>query len=390
MLASSNQKKQPPNNTALAAFLLRAWMRRGWFAYCTLPVALLFGTLLQLRRWLYQLGWLAQHQLPVDVIVVGNIFIGGTGKTPFTIWLVKQCIAAGLKPAVISRGYGRQGDAPYLVTPDSSVSNSGDEPLLIAKNGACPVMVGRSRVAAGQALLAAHPEVNVIIADDGLQHLPLARQVEIILYDDRAVGNGWILPAGPLREPVRSAQKYPNDVTIVNLPASQSINPILPANAHRMQLLARVAVQLHNPLIQQNLIDINPSLSIVAAAGMGNPERFFAMLRQFGVQFTSLALPDHFDFATNPFEQIDADVILITEKDAVKCSQIKALAEDKRLWFVPVEAQLAEGTFEAILKKLPVKKNVKSFNEYLFFGENDGSPITRYFGVPHMQRSPNA
>ena len=356
MPVSSNKNSHSPDNNALAAFLLRAWMRRGWWAYCALPIALFFGALLRIRRYLYQHRWLAQHQLPVDVIVVGNIFIGGTGKTPFTIWLVKQCIAAGLQPAVISRGYGRADDAPYLVSTTSDVKNSGDEPLLIATHCACPVMVGRSRVAAGQALLAAHPEVNVIIADDGLQHLSLARQVEIILYDDRAVGNGWILPAGPLREPVRSSKKYPNDVTIVNLPANQTINQALPANAHRMQLMACVAINLQNASMQQNLSDFSPRLSIVAAAGIGNPLRFFSMLRQFGLQFTSLSLPDHYDFASNPFAQIDADVILITEKDAVKCRQIQALAEDKRLWFVPVEAQLAEGVFDAILKKLPVKK----------------------------------
>jgi tetraacyldisaccharide 4'-kinase len=291
-------------------------------------------------------------RLPVPVIVVGNIFIGGTGKTPLTIWLAGALRAAGFTPGVISRGHGSEGAAPRAVTPDSSAREVGDEPLLIARRSGCPVMVGRVRAEAGRALLAAHPDVDVLIADDGLQHYALVRDIEVVLFDGRGVGNGWLLPAGPLREPPSRRR----DFTVVNVPA---LTPQLAAAVggapFRMQLGGGYAERLAQPGERVPLARLAgrgmARPRIVAAAGIGNPGRFFAMLRAAGLDLIELALPDHHDFLDDPFARVDADLILITEKDAVKCGQIENLKNDPRLWVVPVTAQIDAALAEQIVEK---------------------------------------
>ena len=289
----------------------------------------------------------------MPVVVVGNIFIGGTGKTPLTIWLAVTLRAAGFNPGIISRGHGAAGSAPRAVTPDSLAQDVGDEPLLIARRTGCPVMVGRDRPAAGRALLAANAQVDVIISDDGLQHYALKRDVEIVLFDGRGAGNGFLLPAGPLREPV-SRQR---DFTIVN---AQLLTPRLAATVggqpFRMQLDGTVAERLTARATHMTLADLADLADlkgqrILAAAGIGNPGRFFAMLRAQGLHFAELPLPDHHDFLDQPFARVDADFILITEKDAVKCGQIEHLRNDPRLWVVPVTAQLDGALAEQIVEK---------------------------------------
>jgi tetraacyldisaccharide 4'-kinase len=192
--------------------LTRAWLRRGLPAAALWPLSLLFRLLAALRRALYRHRILRATRLPVPVLVVGNIFIGGTGKTPLTIWLVEQLRCAGFTPGVISRGYGASHDRPLAVEPGTSVRQAGDEPALIAARARCPLVVGRDRVAAGRALLDAYPAVDLIVSDDGLQHYALARNIEIVLCDERGNGNGWLLPAGPLREPASRRR----DFTVVN------------------------------------------------------------------------------------------------------------------------------------------------------------------------------
>jgi len=200
--------------SSLESTLTRAWLRRGPLACALWPLSRLFRALAAARAGLYRTGVFKAVRLPVPVVVVGNIFIGGTGKTPLTIWLVEALRAAGFTPGVISRGHGGKGEGAHEVTPASSAQQAGDEPLLIARRTGCPVMVGRARAEAGRALLAAHPEVDVLVADDGLQHYALGRDVEIVLFDGRGVGNGWLLPAGPLREPPSRRR----DFTVVNAP----------------------------------------------------------------------------------------------------------------------------------------------------------------------------
>lgn len=330
---------------------MRAWQRRGLLAWLLWPLSLFFALVVMLRRRMFQMGWRSSTRVRVPVIVVGNIFIGGTGKTPLVIWLVNALRAAGYVPGVISRGYGIQNEAPRAVQPDSLPREVGDEPVLIATHASCPVMVGRHRVAAAHALLAAHPEVNVIVSDDGLQHYALQRDVEIVLFDARGVGNGWVLPAGPLREPKRRRA----DFTVVQ---AETIPPALPASSMRMQLAGDVAEHLADrsrrmPLTAiMDTIDVNQTVHIVAAAGIGNPSRFFSMLRGAGLIFEEMPLPDHFDFSINPFAGLSADIILVTEKDAVKCVQVEELKNDPRLWVVPVTARIDGALAEQIVEKL--------------------------------------
>ena len=334
-------------SNSLETTLTRAWLRRGALACALWPVSLLFGGLSALRRALYRSGMQQSTRLPVPVVVVGNIFIGGTGKTPLTIWLAQALRAAGFTPGVISRGHGASVAAARAVTPDADPQQVGDEPLLIARRTGCPVFVGRARAAAGQALLAAHPEVDILITDDGLQHYALQRDVEIVLFDARGAGNGWLLPAGPLREPATRRR----DFTVVNAP---EITPQLAASVGGAPFGMTLEGTLAEPLASPGQGVPLASLAgkrIVAAAGIGNPGRFFAMLRAAGLEVDELALPDHHDFLDQPFARVEADIILITEKDAVKCGQIEQLRNDPRLWVVPVTARLDAALAELIVEK---------------------------------------
>lgn len=358
----------------LETTLLQLWQERSWRTYVLLPVAGLYGLLLGLRRALYAVGLLQQTRMPVPVIVVGNIFVGGTGKTPLVIWLVEQLRARGWHPGVIARGYGAQADHVTEVNKASDARSVGDEPVLIQHRTAAPVVIGRNRVLAAQQLLRDHPSADVLISDDGLQHYALARTIEIQLRDERGHGNGWLLPAGPLREPASRRA----DFFVLNagskITASTASLPAMSTTAsmsstsdatgdgvaaaatntiYRMTLHAELMISLTQPTLQQPLSATPTNQRIAAAAGIGNPQRFFEMLRAHGITLSkTLALPDHFDYRRNPFEAIHADRILITEKDAVKCARIADLANDARLWVVPVTALIAEPLLDHILEIL--------------------------------------
>jgi tetraacyldisaccharide 4'-kinase len=333
--------------TSLEATLTRAWLRRGPLAVALWPLSLLFRLLAALRAGLYRAGLLKAERLPVPVVVVGNIFIGGTGKTPLTIWLAQQLRAAGMRPGVISRGHGGKEDAPREVLPTSRAQDVGDEPLLIAARAGCPVVVGRRRAQAGRHLLDLHPDVDVLITDDGLQHYALARDVEVVLFDGRGVGNGWTLPAGPLRE----APARRRDFTVVNAP---EVTPALAAavggRPWQMRLAGDHAERLMDAGARMPLSDLR-GRRVLAAAGIGNPGRFFAMLRAAGLEVAELPLPDHHDFLDDPFRAVDADVILVTEKDAVKCRQLETINNDPRVWVVPVGAQIDAALAAQIVEK---------------------------------------
>jgi tetraacyldisaccharide 4'-kinase len=334
--------------SSLESTLTRAWLRRGPLALALWPLSLLFRGLAALRITLFRVGLLKSERLPVPVIVVGNIFIGGTGKTPLTIWLVEQLRAAGLKPGVISRGHGGEGESgPREVVAGSSARDVGDEPLLIANRTGCPVVVGRRRAQAGRHLLARHPEVNVLVTDDGLQHYALRRDLELVLFDGRGVGNGWTLPAGPLREPASRRR----DVTVVNTPElTPALAKAVGGRPWQMRLAGEYAEQLRDP--QQRVpLSAMKDKRIAAAAGIGNPSRFFTMLKAAGLAIQELPLPDHHDFLDDPFRGVDAELILITEKDAVKCRQLEHLNNDPRLWVVPVAAQIDPALAAYIVEK---------------------------------------
>lgn len=322
---------------------MRSWQRRGVLAWLLLPLSLVYFMLVSLRRALYATGALGSSTLPVPVVIVGNLFVGGTGKTPLVIWLVEQLRARGFSPGVISRGYGARVTDTAVVTGSSTAADVGDEPLLIAQRAQVPVVVGRRRVAAATKLLAEFPMVDVIISDDGLQHYALGRQVELELSDTRGYGNGWLLPAGPLREPVSRRC----DFRIVNTCTE------VPAGRFAMRMYSEHAEQLSDRQQHQPLSAFAGRQRVAAAAGIGHPQRFFDMLASRGIPLArALPLPDHFDFSANPFRSIDAEVILITEKDAVKCARIAALAADPRLWVVPVTARIDGSLADKIVEKL--------------------------------------
>lgn len=370
----------------LATSLMRLWQQRSWRSRALLPLAWLYGALLQIRLALYALGWMRQTQLPVPVIVVGNIFVGGTGKTPLVVWLVEQLRTRGWHPGVIARGYGAHVDHVVEVHPASDPMTVGDEPLLIKHRTGAPVVVSRRRVAAAEQLLRAYPEVDVVIADDGLQHYALARTIEIQLSDTRGHGNGWLLPAGPLREPVSrradffvvngaataqspaarvdesssaslnqlTATSSTSSVSTLNPTASSAVSTRGTTVSHYpMQLHAEFAECLTQRSHRLALADLPADKRIVAAAGIGHPQRFFDMLTGFGIHLAdTIALPDHFDYQRNPFSRVDADIILITEKDAVKCARTPQLANDARLWVVPVTASIAGPLIDNLLEIL--------------------------------------
>lgn len=288
----------------MAAALQRIWLHRGPMARLLWPLSLLYGALAALHRTLYRSRALHSERVPVPVVVVGNVVAGGAGKTPVVIALVNHLRSRGIAAGVVSRGYGRQGGGCLEVTPGTDPALAGDEPLLIARRCGVPVVVAARRAQAARALLARHPQVQVIISDDGLQHHALARDLEIVVFDDRGTGNGWLLPAGPLRE------SWPRRADLVlRTEAAQSIPGFLVRR--RLASTAARADGTQRPLAE---LAAGPCTAVAAIA---RPEAFFAMLRAMGVSLAATCgLPDHDDFAA-PLPQL-AEPLLCTEKDAAK------------------------------------------------------------------------
>lgn len=295
--------------------LPRVWLSRQGLARWLTPLSWLYGLMGWAHRQAYRSGWRKSTRLPVPVVVVGNVVVGGAGKTPLTMAIVGHLQKQGWRPGVVSRGHGRQTQDVRAVQPDSAPADVGDEPLLIHQTTGVPVWVGRRRADAGQALLAAHPEVNILVCDDGLQHAGLARDLEICVMDERGIGNGWLLPAGPLREP------WPRSVDLLlhtganpvggGFQARRALSPwATDAFGHRVELAA----------LRNQAVD--------ALAGLARPEGFFKLLREQGLTLhQTTALPDHHDFAAWPQSALTRP-LLCTEKDAAKLwqRQPKALA----------------------------------------------------------------
>lgn len=322
-------------------WLERQWYRRGPWLAMLLPVSALFWLLSTLRRLGYRFGWLSSQRLPVPVIVVGNITVGGTGKTPLVLWLAMFLQQRGFRPGIVSRGYGGSAAVPQAVDPDGDPALTGDEPLLLARKSSCPVWTGRDRAAAGRALLAAHTDCNVIISDDGLQHYRLQRDLEIAVVDGlRLFGNGCLLPAGPLREGLQRLRKV--DAVVVN----GGEGGVIPG-AYGMRLKGEEFYNLRQPERKARVSDFR-SKKLHAVAGIGHPRRFFGRLRDLGLDFEAHPFPDHYTYQPGELDWQDADAVLMTEKDAVKCS---AFASD-RYWALAVEAEVDRGLGAKILNKL--------------------------------------
>lgn len=341
------------------SLLQRQWHRAGWLSHLLWPLSALVEQAVKRKQRHYRTGVRVAWRAPVPVVVVGNIYVGGTGKTPVVIAVTHALQAAGLTVGVVSRGYGaRAGAEPRVGQGTLAADLFGDEPALIAAATQAPVAVHPNRPSAVRALLAAYPSVQAIVSDDGLQHLALARDVELIVQDERGVGNGRLLPAGPLREP--ATRLLEADAVITNRTAPALVPAELdaandsttvrgvpsprPGRRVDMTLQAGAIVRLVDGA-RMSLADLaasEPAKGIAACAGIGNPARFFATLERHGIPLVQrLALPDHFRYTESPFAKMDASIILITEKDAIKCVGFG----DDRLWKVPVTPCFSDPDF---------------------------------------------
>ena len=326
------------------SLLEKSWWRRrpSLFAWVLAPLAWSFGRVVAIRAALYRSGRMRQTHPGVAVVVVGNVVVGGAGKTPVTQAVVRCLVKAGYRPGIVSRGYPASPETPRTVTSRSSAAEVGDEPLLHASLGV-PVVVCADRVRAAMHLLAANPDVNVLVADDALQHYALMRDIEIeVISSERRYGNGMLLPAGPLREPVARARRceiriMPSWVT----PASAYKD----GNHHVARRRLSEAYALIDPGRRTPLITFaNAGAAVVA--GIANPRGFYEALRRAGVDGSLFAFPDHHAFQSADFDKVGERPILMTEKDAAKC---RALA-DRRMWVVPLTVHLAPETKRKLLR----------------------------------------
>ena len=368
------------------------WETKNLIALALWPLSLLYGGILHLRAMAYALHLIKSQEIPIPIIFVGNIRVGGTGKTPIVIALAKALHAKGFRPGIISRGYlakNTNRDSSRnsrQVLPSDLAQEVGDEPLLIAQQLSTlhiPIWTGQQRSSCAQSLIEHHPGCNLLISDDGLQHLALGRNpvrnggrdIEIVVRDARGEGNGFLLPAGPLRDfPNRprditlnlrnmnenaalnqlpTLNHFPEEQTAAPIPSSMDIQTISDSTnaSFEIQCVQGQAYQLMNPKKQQDLrAMINQP--VLASAGIAHPEKFFDQLRQIGLSITPHPLPDHFDFSTNPFDKYPVDdfpLILITEKDAVKCQNLT----DSRIWVVPLTAKIPDSVIAWICQFLP-------------------------------------
>lgn len=331
------------------------WLHRVWYdggaAYrLLLPLTGLYWLIVVARRYLYRIGWLSSQQAVAPVIVVGNITTGGTGKTPLTIWLAQQLRAQGFSPGIVSRGYGGSKSTTSMrVDSASDPEVVGDEPVLLAQRSSCPVVVDRDRFRAAQMLVA--DGADVIIADDGLQHYRLARSYEICVVDGaRGLGNGYLLPAGPLREPVTRLKDV--DRVLLNGPLQKEAPALftLRQGCIEFELRPNAAVRLNGS--QTRPVDRFAGTTVHAVAAIGNPRRFFDLLRAQGMQVIEHAFPDHAALSVEQLKFGDDFEVLMTEKDAVKLGN--AVAD--KYWSLPVELMidplLADSWLEEIVSRL--------------------------------------
>lgn len=316
------------------------WYGGHSLSHFLLPFSWLYCAVVQLRRLAYRRAWLRSQRLSVPVILVGNLTVGGTGKTPLVLQVAKLLRRQGYRPGIVIRGYGGRGTRwPRLVRSDSDPFEVGDEPVLLARHTDCPVVAGPDRVAAAE-MLVATGECDMIVGDDGLQHYPLQRDLEILVVDaSRGFGNGRCLPAGPLREP--KARLHEVDLIVCNG------GPC--AGGQVMNLASGRLVNLRDRKLRRSLTDLRRQ-RVTAVAGIGNPDRFFESLRRVGLHLDERPYPDHHPFSREDAESWPPGPVIMTEKDAVKCS---GLAQDD-FWYLPVESQLESGFERLLLEKLKV------------------------------------
>ena len=348
----------------MEAWLTSEWQRSSPWQFILRPISWLFLALTKIRRGAYASGWLKSHSVGVPVIIVGNISVGGTGKTPLVLALVEALTKHGKHCGIVTRGYHQHSNDETIkvmhvlpTNPDSTVRS--DEATMLARRSGVPVYAGANRVEAARALLRNHSEVDVIISDDGLQHYALQRDIEICVIDGtRGLGNGRLLPAGPLREP--AARLNVVDAIVVNRNAGNGGNTAVecfPAATPSFDMT--LANELFINLKTQQRVERKDALGafrgkrIHALAGTGHPQRFFSHLVTLGLELTATrAFPDHHHYQMSDLPGNEAGIILMTEKDAVKCDSFA----DNRMWFMRVDAMLPNDFTDFVLKKLIHKK----------------------------------
>ncbi len=338
--------------------LARLWESRGPASLALTPLALLFAAALRLRATLYRRGWLSTSRLPARVIVVGNLVVGGAGKTPAVLAIVATLRGRGWTPGIVSRGYGRARTEVVEVDPGCpDPRRTGDEPLLLARRAAVPVVVGGDRLAAGHLLLQAHPNTDVIVCDDGLQHAALERDIEVLVFDERGAGNGRVVPAGPLRQSLSSwsddagfddSARKPHRLVLYN---AAEPTTSLPGFLGRRTLrgIAPLEAWWRGMAPSAESLAGLRGRRVVAAAGIARPGRFFAMLREHGLLVDELPLPDHHDFAVLPWPSQAGDVV-VTEKDAVKIPSGRRIGA--RIWVATLDFRPAPEFDAALLAML--------------------------------------
>lgn len=320
---------------------MRYWQSRGAIAWLLWPASLIFGCIVFLRRLFFKFHVFKSRAAGIPVIVVGNLTAGGSGKTPLVLRVAEILLRHGWRPGIVSRGYGGSAQQPREATIASDPAEVGDEPMLLARRSGCPVWVAPDRVAACRALREQHPDCNVIVSDDGLQHYAMHRDVEICVVDARSLGNGFMQPAGPLREPVSRL----NSVDVVVKHGASGVE------GHAMALEGDRLVRFADAR------DVRPAKSFAgqrvhAVAGIGDPKRFFLQLARFGIKVVPHPFPDHHPFNAGDFAFGDADPVVMTEKDAVKCKRIVQENTQARFWVFPVSATLDSAFERRLLEKL--------------------------------------
>jgi tetraacyldisaccharide 4'-kinase len=321
------------------------WGCRGGVAILLLPFSLIFMLLAVVRRGLYRAGVLRVERLPVPVVVVGNIAVGGSGKTPVVAWLVEALREAGFRPGIVSRGYGGTVASATVVPADGDAARFGDEPVLLARLTGCPLAVGRDRPAAGRVLLEAHPDVDVLVSDDGLQHYALGRDIEVIVVDEQVFGNGWRLPAGPLREGVDRLAGA--DLVIAHGELSARLRAAaggVPVAQMRLtgEMLERLDGSGRRPL------NDFAGRRVHAIAGIGRPQRFFEQLSAAGLEVVPHVFPDHHPYVADDLVFDEIAPKILTAKDAVKCAPFAP----SDTWVLPVIASIDATASQRIVEKL--------------------------------------
>ena len=332
---------------SLHEILNRQYYKKSSWIFILLPLSFIYYLIIFFRCWAYKIGIFNSIKMDVPVVIVGNITIGGTGKTPLVIWLLEKLLKIGMKPGLICGGYNSNANSPQEVFTDSEVSDVGDEALMVKfrfkkNNINIPIFVGKKKAQVGKALLNCYPDINIIISDDGLQHYKLKRDFEIAVVDEvRKFGNEFLIPTGPLREPVNRLTKV--DAVIVNSRTLKTWE-----YGYGMTYFGETLV---NCLRNNHISDLDVlEKEIVAITGIGNPERFFEQLSTSGLEFKEVIFNDHHFFTESDFKDYDGMDIIMTEKDAVKC---KSFAKEN-FWYLPVYADVEEKLFERMIKKLRI------------------------------------